>query len=313
MKTDNTIRHACESWLKTCERNGLERATLRSYLGHVTHHIAPKIGDLLVKDFSRGDVREFLDELQDDGVSRSMTKKVFASLRSALGEALEREWIDYNPARDVKMKRTRNDATERTFPTKDEIRTILANVPDQHRPLIVTAIFTGMRLSELRGLTWACVDLDRKVIEVRQRADRFNEMGKPKSRTSKRTIPMVPMVVSILGDWQKNCPEGTLSLVFPNGAGKVENHANIYHRVFKPLLIENDIVDADGKPRFSFHAFRHSAASLFIEQGWSAKKVQSILGHSSITMTMDVYGHLFESPEDDVEMFEKLEADLMAA
>ena len=67
------------------------------------------------------------------------------------------------------------------------------------------------------------------------------------------------------------------------------------------------------EPKFGFHALRHAAASLFIEQGWPTKKVQSILGHSSITMTMDVYGHLFESPEDDVEMFEKMEADLMAA
>jgi integrase len=58
---------------------------------------------------------------------------------------------------------------------------------------------------------------------------------------------------------------------------------------------------------------RHAAASLFIEQLWPAKKVQSILRHLSITMTTDVYGHLFENPEDDIEMFEKMEADLMAA
>lgn len=81
----------------------------------------------------------------------------------------------------------------------------------------------------------------------------------------------------------------------------------------KPLLVDNDIVNTDGKPKFGFHALCHAAASLFIEQGWPAKKVQSILGHSSITMMMDVYGRLFESPEDDVEMFEKIEADLMAA
>jgi integrase len=104
-----------------------------------------------------------------------------------------------------------------------------------------------------------------------------------------------------------------LNLVFPNGAGNIENHSNIYQRIFKPLLVDNGIVNSEGKPKFGFHALRHAAASLFIEQGWPAKKVQSILGHSSITMTMDVHGHLFESPEDDVEMFEKMEADLMAA
>ncbi len=124
---------------------------------------------------------------------------------------------------------------------------------------------------------------------------------------------MAPSVVKELSAWKAACPAGPQNLVFPNGAGKIENHSNIYQRLFKPLLVENRIVDEDGKPRFGFHALRHAAASLFIEQGWPAKKVQAILGHSSITMTMDVYGHLFESPEEDVALFEKMERDLMAA
>ncbi|PWE32867.1 site-specific integrase [Maritimibacter sp. 55A14] len=308
-----TIRDACESWLKTCERNGLERATIRSYRGHVMHHIDQKIGSLLVTEISRRDVREFVHDLQDAGVSRSMTKKVLASLRSALSEAVEREWVAHNVAREVKLKRNRREDEERTIPTKDEIRTMIDKAPDQHRPLIVTALFTGMRISELRGLTWDCVDFDKTVIRVEKRADRFNEMGRPKSRTSKRVIPMAPTVVSTLKAWKLKCPNGELSLVFPNGKGNVENHSNIHNRVFVPLLVNNGIVYEDGKPKFSFHALRHAAASLFIEQGWPPKKIQSILGHSSITMTMDVYGHLFENPEDDLELFAKMESDLLAA
>ncbi|NNU82213.1 site-specific integrase [Halovulum dunhuangense] len=312
-RTDKTIRDAAQAWLKTCERNGLERATLRSYRGHFDHHIDKKMGSLLVAELTRAEVRDFIDELQDDGVSRAMTKKVLASLRAILAEAVEREWIPHNVASDVKMKRNRREEAERVIPTKDEIRTMITAAPERHRPFIVTAIFTGMRMSELRGLSWDQVDFDRRVIEVVQRADRFNELGKPKSRTSKRVIPMAPSVVKELSAWQADCPAGPQNLVFPNGAGRVENHSNIYQRVFKPLLVENGIVDEDGKPRFGFHALRHAAASLFIEQGWPAKKVQAILGHSSITMTMDVYGHLFESPEEDVALFEKMERDLMAA
>ena len=108
-------------------------------------------------------------------------------------------------------------------------------------------------------------------------------------------IPMSPSVIAHLTEWKLKCPNGRFNLVFPNGAGNVENHANIYQRLFKPLLVDNGIVNADGKPKFGFHALRHAAASLFIEQGWPAKKVQSILGHSSITMTMDVYGHLLKA------------------
>ena len=311
--SQKTVRDACESWLTSCERNGLERATLRSYRGHYTHHIDAKIGCLLVKDLSRGDVRDFIDDLQDGGMSRSMTKKVLASLRSALHEALEREWVDNNVARDVKMKRNRREEEERVIPTKAEIRTMIATVPDQHRPLIVTAIFTGMRISELRGLSWESINFENKVIEVKQRADRYNVIGKPKSRSSKRVIPMSPSVITHLTAWKLKCPSGPLNLAFPNGAGNIENHSNIYQRIFKPLLVNNCIVNPDGKPKFSFHSLRHAAASLFIEQGWSAKKIQTILGHSTISMTMDVYGHLFESPDDDVEMFAKMEEDLLAA
>jgi integrase len=88
---------------------------------------------------------------------------------------------------------------------------------------------------------------------------------------------------------------------------KVQNYANIYNRVFKPMLVENGIVDAHGNAKFGIHSLRHAATSLFIEQGWNPKKIQTLLGHASITMTMDVYGHLFDSAEGDVAMFEKLE------
>ena len=110
-----------------------------------------------------------------------------------------------------------------------------------------------------------------------------------------------------------DCPAVNLNLVFPNGKGNIENHSNIHNRIFVPLLVENGIVDENGAHKFSFHALRHAAASLFIEQNWPPKKIQALLGHSSINMTMDVYGHLFESPEDDVELFAKMQQDLLAA
>ena len=170
-----------------------------------------------------------------------------------------------------------------------------------------------MRQSELRGLTWQNVDLERGIIKVRKRADRFCDMGRPKSRAGTRDIPMAPLVQQTLTTWHETCPKGPLDLVFPNGAGNIEGHANIYHRILKPLLLDCGIVDAEGKPKFGFHALRHAAASLYIEQGWPAKKIQKLLGHASIVMTFDVYGHLFESAEDDLELFEKMESDLLAA
>jgi integrase len=101
--------------------------------------------------------------------------------------------------------------------------------------------------------------------------------------------------------------------VLPNGKGNPESYGNIMRRVFYPLQVKTGITGRDGKPKFGFHALRHTCATLMIEQGWPVKKIQAILGHSSISMTMDVYGHLFTKAEDDVALFDKMEQDLMAA
>lgn len=313
-KPAKTVTDACNSWLRTCERNELERSTLKAYRSHARIHIDPKIGDLLLSDLTRSEVRDFMDELIDEGVSRALVKKIMVSLRAVLSEAVEREWATHNVAAEVKVKRSsRRDAKRIEIPTKDEIRLIIDNAPDTHRAMFVTAIFTGLRISELRGLTWEAIDFERKVIRVFQRADEYCEIGLPKSRAGAREIPMAPTVVTVLRDWETRCPESDLGLAFPNSVGKVQNYANIYNRVFKPMLVENGIVDDDGCAKFGIHALRHAAASLFIEQGWNPKKIQTLLGHASITMTMDVYGHLFENAEEDVLMFEKLERDLLVA
>ncbi|WP_247742824.1 site-specific integrase [Shimia sp. R9_1] len=313
-KSSKTVSDACQSWLKTCQRNELERSTMKAYRSHVRIHIEPKIGGLLLAELSRGDIRDFMDDLLDGDVSRAQVKKIMVSLRAILTEAVEREWASHNVAAEVKLKRSsRADGKRVDVPTKAEIRAIIAKAPASHRAMFITAIFTGMRISELRGLTWGAIDFDRRVIQIRQRADEYCEIGLPKSRAGTREIPMAPTVFEELWEWKANATESKLDLVFPNSVGKVQNYSNIYNRVFKPMLVKEGIVDDKGEAKFGIHALRHAAASLFIEQGWNPKKIQALLGHASITMTMDVYGHLFENAEEDVSMFEKLDAELMAA
>ena len=308
----HTVKQVAEIWLRRCELDGLERSTLRSYRQHVSKYIEPAIGDVLVSDLTLPQVRDFADQMLASG-TKAMAKKVLGSLRSLLNEGQSRGLVSTNVAREVKLRNSRRHEAERTIPTKAEIKLLLAHVPDRYRPLLTTALFSGMRSSELRGLSWEDVDLDKRVIRIRQRADRWGVLSSPKSRAGRRVIPMTPSVHQVLTDWKTHCPTGELNLVFPNGAGNVESHANLFHRMFKPLMIKCAVVDGAGKPRFSIHALRHAAASLFIEQGWSPKKIQTILGHSSINMTFDVYGHLFEDPEGDLERMAKVEHDLLAA
>ncbi len=242
-----------------------------------------------------------------------MTKKCLTTLRSIISCAQERGLVQHNVARDVKLRRSERHDPDRVFPTKDEIKALITKAPARHKPHIMTALFTGLRMSELRGLSWDAIDFDRSVITVRKRADRYCQMGNLKSKSGRREIPIGPQLATLLKEWKLACPTGELNLVFPNGIGNVETHSNICNRIFKPLMIECGIVDEQGAPRFSLHALRHAAASLFIEQGWPPKKIQTMLGHSSITMTYDVYGHLFHDPAKVVDLMGAMEQGLLAA
>jgi integrase len=285
---------------------------MHSYRGHLKNHIEPKIGHLLLNELTAADVRQFLDDMLADS-TRAMAKKCLTTLRSIISCAQERDYVTSNVAREIKLRRSQRHDPVRVFPSKDEIRALIANASARHQPLIMTALFTGMRMSELRGLSWSAIDFERSIITVNQRADRYCAMGNTKSRAGRREIPMGPQLAAVLKEWKVACPKGDLDLVFANGAGNVETHSNIYNRIFTPLMVKSGTIDGEGKPRFSLHALRHAAASLFIEQGWSPKKIQTMLGHSSITMTYDVYGHLFHDPAKDVGLMGEMERDLLAA
>ena len=181
-----------------------------------------------------------------------------------------------------------------------------------------------MRASELRGLSWSNVDLQAGVIHVRKRADAWGKIGNPKSKAGARDIPLPPLVINTLTAWKEECPAGDLGLVFPNGAGNVESLPNIWHRFWSPhqlacgVAMDSGKKDDEDKPlmkaKYGFHMLRHVAASLFIQHlGWTPKRVQTVMGHSSIQMTFDLYGHLFEDLAADREDMKKVEAAIVAA
>jgi integrase len=128
-----------------------------------------------------------------------------------------------------------------------------------------------------------------------------------------------PVVIKALREWKVRCPKGERDLVFPNGIGRVERHANIMNRYFylaqiaagvtkKAVLRDKNrkpVLDADGhtqmivRAKYGLHAIRHFCASLWIEAGFSPKKVQVLMGHKSVVQTFDIYGHLFERRDRD--------------
>lgn len=319
--TSVTVAEAAKRWLERGDREGLERSTVAKYRNHVDIHINPAIGSIKLARLSAPAVEEFRDDLLGR-ISRPMAKKVIGSLKAIITEAQRRGLVAQNAAASVKIKtKTRESkkiAVGIDIPSKPEINEILNKVSGRWRPLLITMVFTGMRSSELRGLRWEDIDFGKKVIHVRQRADQWGVIGSPKSEAGHREIPMAPMVSNALKEWKLTCPKAPaeggapalLGLVFPNGSGKVESHSNIINRGLDPVLLsagcaiaDTKIKDEDGNPvmhaKYGMHAFRHFFASWAIEQEFSPKKLQDMLGHSSIQMTFDTYGHLFPSIEDD--------------
>ena len=129
-----------------------------------------------------------------------------------------------------------------------------------------------------------------------------------------RDIPLGPLVINTLRAWKMQCPAGELDLVFPNGNGNVEGQSNIINRFWSPLQVKLGITNEAGEARYNFHKLRHAAASLFIQHlGWSPTRLQTVMGHSSINMTFDRYGHMFEDVEADRDAMAKIETAIVAA
>jgi integrase len=302
-----TVAEAAESWLKRVEAEGRERGTLAQYRQHVKLHIAPRIGRYKLAHLTPPKVEAFRDDLLAN-MSRPMARKVLTSLKSLLKVAKHA-----HVAADVSVGRSKRAERKlevgRDIPTPAEIKRLIDAAKDdaRMRALLLTAVLCGLRASELRGLRWTDVNLKTGELHVRQRADRYNHIGAPKSASSTRTIPLPPEAVAALKVWKLACPKGELDLVFPTRPGAIMYHRSMLDSL-EPVMVAAGVVTKGGKPKYGLHAFRHFFASWCINRRADggrelpAKVVQGLLGHGSIVMTLDRYGHLFPRGDDRAEL-----------
>jgi integrase len=302
-----TVKEAGLDWIKAAEARNLERATTKQYREHLRLHIAPLIGGLKLSDMTVAVVRAFEDKLRESGRSPKMTRMILGSLGAILADARERGQTASNPVRDLRRGRKKRGDREKQnlkvgvdIPTPAEIGAIIATAKYHWRPLFVVAAFTGLRASELRGLRWCDVDLKANELRVTQRADRFNTIGAPKSAKSQRTVPFGSFVANTLKEHKLACPKG--ELVFPNTKGNIDFLANIIQRGLIPTVEAAGLVVKGRAKYHGMHVFRHFYASWCIDRGLQPKVIQERLGHSSITITFDRYGHLFPRVDDSHEI-----------
>lgn len=286
-----TFSQVADDWLSSKKPN-IRHSTYEQYHGHLKIHLKPYFRRLKINQVNFDAAESFKRHCLKKGVSAPTLRKVLINLGAIVTYAVRMRYVDYNPVRDIeKPKGTSGnpDSREMVILKPAEIRALLDNARDERdRVLFMTAALTGLREGELIGLKWGDLDWSNAQLLVR-RTFNHGRFCDPKSKTSRRRVDLAPELIRELKKWRLACPPSELDLVFPNTIGRPENAAGMLYRSFFPALTRAKL------PRIRFHQLRHTFASLLIDQGEHPKYIQNQLGHSSIQVTMDIYGHLMET------------------
>lgn len=332
------IDRAVDRWLDICEKIGRDGREAVEPTTHVEYRRRARImkaysWDRKLHELAPADIVRFRSWLLET-YSRDLARRTLSSFHSVLIEMRRQGFLLDDPAHGVTIRSDgrHEDSQRAAIPADAEIRDILAAIDllakrskqlarawRRYKPMIYIALFTGMRPSEYRGLSWAQVDGDR--IHVTQRADKDGRIGPVKSRAGRRTLFIPESVAAMLSEWRKHCPESPDDLVFPTNTGKPMPLNNFTRRAWEPLLREaglckrrkvgGRIVDT---PLYSPYALRHYFASKLIAKGKDLKFIQSCMGHADIQLTLNVYGHLLKDREaEHIRTAEDLAAELIPA
>jgi integrase len=329
-----TVREAAESFL-ACFRDlykndKKERSTYRAYEQHVRLHISKRdIANVTLARLTGADCAKFAQELNRD-LSGAMALRVFGTFKTILGYSRRNEWILVDRVDGIKVERGHRPRVK--IPSKLDLMRLLAGArkydeqareaknekteKNKAEAFILLLLFGGLRASEQLGLRRSNVDVDGRCVTVNQRADRWRKIGRVKTDTSERTIPLPAKAIAAIATWRSQAPRSDQDLLFPNGKGNVDFYQNVYRRLWLPVMLlaglakKTTRVDGQGRekveiePQFGMHALRHAAVSLWIEQGANLLQVRKWAGHSSAKFTLDVYGHLWTNPVWDARIVE---------
>ena len=223
-------------------------------------------------------------------------KKLLFCLIRVMPYAVRHRLIDCNPVRDAERPRSQGkEGQEKAISilTPEQIRSFLEAVTDQkYKTLFLTAIMTGARQGEILGLKWSDVDFSKKQISI----NRTFNMGRfftPKTKGSARQVDLAPMAAKALAEWKLASGGKDDNLVFSNEAGGPMNYSNMVQRHYRKALKDAGI------PQIRFHDLRHTYASLLLSQGENVKYIQTQMGHSSPTVTLNVYAHLMKGENQE--------------
>lgn len=310
-----TFRAVAGDWLE-----GKRSRAMNTYVGYQTHlelHLLPALGDLTVRELRASHFETFRAARLRAGLSPQTVNKLLTTAAAVLKLAERRDLIDRNPARVVERCRRQvreiaiDDETRdgddgavdpATVLSPEQVGKLLQHAPaGLYRAYLWTAALTGARPGELTGLTWADIDLERRMIRIRRTVSWARERGAkgparagfypPKTKAGRRDIPIPAELVLQLRGWKAACPATDLGLVFPGDNGKPKHRSTITHKGMKPALTAAKL------PHVKLYSLRHSYASILILKREPDTSIAKKMGHADANMTRRVYAHWFEGVE----------------
>ena len=292
-----TVGEYLKRWLQDSVKGTVRQSTYEVY-GHMIHpHIVPGLGRVKLKSLTPAHVRGFYSDRLDAKLASATVHKMHVVLHKALDQAVSDGLIPRNAAKGLKVPQTERKEIRPLTP--EQSRTLLeAARGDRLEALYLLALNTGLRQGELLALKWEDVELEDAVLRVQRTLTRSRGkvgLGPPKTNKSRRSVGLTQGAVEALQahlsrQLQEMERMGSLyrpgGLVFANETGGLINPSNLRNRSFSRLLKHA------GLPRIRFHDLRHTCATLLLSRNVNPKIVSEMLGHSSISITLDTYSHV---------------------
>ncbi len=300
-----TIAETCDAWERGVREGSIRNrsgdpykpSVARGYSQSIRLYIKPELGTRKLSSLSRVDVQDFAVRLLATGLDPSTVKNILKPLRVIYRRALARSEVAINPTSALELPACRGRRQRIADPT--EAAALIEALPPADRALWALALYAGLRRGELWALRWEDIDFEAGIIHVRRSWDPKAGEIEPKSIAGTRKVPIASVLRRILVEHKlRQGGDGAMRIVLDSD-GKLKHSTTLTERAHKTWK-------AAGLNPIGLHECRHTFASLMIAAGVNAKALSTYIGHASISITMDRYGHLM--PGNEVEAAGRLDA-----